>query len=84
MENLPQILKKRIRKKSLLNPLLDHAEIISCMNSYCVYLMHEDYKSVKVGKKTKYHDSDVVSFGSTDNLFESFYKQGQTHGYGDH
>lgn len=65
---------KEDKKKIITKPLLDHAEIISCMNSYCVYLMHEDYKSVKAGK-TRYHDSDVVSFGSSDNLFESFYRQ---------
>lgn len=51
-----------------------HAEIISDLNAYSVYLLHEDYKSMKQGK-TRYNENDVVNFGTTDNLFSSFYKE---------
>lgn len=55
-------------------PLLAHAEIISDLNAYSVYLLHEDYKSMKQGK-IRYNENDVVNFGTTDNLFSAFYKE---------
>lgn len=55
-------------------PLLSHAEVISDLNAYSVYLLHEDYKSMKLGKK-RYCENDVINFGTSDNLFSAFYKE---------
>lgn len=48
-------------------PILSHAEIVSSPADYFRYVLHQDFKSVKAGKK-KYQISDITFCGNENEL----------------
>lgn len=57
-------------------PILSHAEIVSSPADYFRYVLHQDFKSVKAGKK-KYQISDITFRGNENELRKLAYQEYQ-------
>ena len=59
-------------------PILSHAEIVSSPADYYRYLLHQDFKSIKAGKK-KYQISDITFCGNKNELHKLAYQEYQNY-----
>lgn len=57
-------------------PILSHAEIVSSPADYFRYVLHQDFKSVKAGKK-EYQVSDITFRGNENELRKLAYQEYQ-------
>lgn len=57
-------------------PILTHAEIVSSPADYFLYVLHQDFKSIKSGKK-RYEISDITFCGNENELRKLAYQEWQ-------
>lgn len=57
-------------------PILSHAEIVSSPADYFLYVLHQDFKSIKAGKK-RYEISDITFCGNENELRKLAYQEWQ-------
>ena len=57
-------------------PILSHAEIVSSPADYFLYVLHQDFKSIKAGKK-RYEISDITFCGNENELHKLAYQEWQ-------
>ena len=57
-------------------PILSHAEIVSSPADYFLYVLHQDFKSIKAGKK-RYEISDITFCGNKNELRKLAYQEWQ-------